>query len=68
MSIDGNISDLFFNTEHDEAAVFDQSGQFKGYDDALLHDLAVGFLTSLVALGVTVPSASELVDDFQRRL
>ena len=57
--VDGNISDLFFNLEH----LTDERGNYTSLpEDA---DLILGCLSRL---GVDVPSAKDLIEDFYSRL
>jgi len=65
--IDGNVSDLFFNTDVTVAATHDHTGHFTGYDDAKLREEADLFLKCLDRLGVTVPTADDLIADFLAR-
>lgn len=64
MRVDGNISDLFFNTEHN--AAYDDDGDFRDYDQ--LESEATDFLGALYNLGVSVPKVEELIEDFYNRL
>lgn len=68
MAINGNISDLFFNTDVSGAAEHDASGQFTGYDDAKLREEARLFLNCLIRLDVEVPTADDLIADFYARV
>lgn len=68
MTIDQNISDLFFNTDNEGAATSDETGRFAGYDDAILRDNATIFLACLARLSVAVPSVDELLADFLARV
>lgn len=65
MRVDGNISDLFFNTEH-HAAHDSDDGQFLDHDQ--LEQEATDFLAALERLGVVVPTVDELIEDFHNRL
>lgn len=65
--VDANISDLFFNTQHD-AATHDRNDQFAGYDEEKLESAASDVLGSLRRLGVPVPSVDDLIADFYGRL
>lgn len=65
MRVDGNISDLFFNTEH-HAAYDSEDGQFLDHDQ--LEQEAWDFLTCLQALGVAAPTVAELIEDFHNRI
>lgn len=68
MKVDTNISDLFFNTDHDNA-VLTEGKTFAGYDDAKLLDNAEMTLGCLKRLGVQdLPAARELVQDFHGRV
>jgi hypothetical protein len=68
-AIDGNISDLFFNTDltgaHEEC---DDDKDFAGYDTNKLREEARMFLACLDRLGVAVPSVDALLEDFNGRL
>lgn len=66
--IDGNISDLFFNTDLGAARINNGDGQFVGFDDAVLREEATQFLACLDRLGVPIPAVNDLIDDFHRRL
>lgn len=68
MSIDQNISDLFFNTDLSGAAEHDAHGQFTGWDVVKLQNEADQFLASLQRLNVAVPTANELIADFRARV
>ncbi len=61
--VNGNISDLFFNTEHH--ASYDE-GQFVEHDH--LSEEATDFLGCLHNLGVDCPTVDELIHDFRERL
>lgn len=67
MSIDGNISDLFFNTDVSAAAQHDLNGKFTGYDDSKLREEAELFLNCLKRLGVAIPSVDDLTSNFHGR-
>jgi len=56
--VDGNISDLFFNTEH----VFGD-GEYPE-----LKQEAEDFLDCLDRLGVSIPTTGDLITDFMDRL
>lgn len=64
MRVNGNISDLFFNTEH--GAIYDEDGNFEDY--ACLEEEAKEFLDCLDRLGVATPTIEELIEDFENRL
>lgn len=64
--VNGNISDLFFNTEHHYAPPPKKSGVGGTYPE--LESEAKDFLACLGALGVTTPTVEELVADFYARL
>jgi hypothetical protein len=69
MSIDQNISDLFFNTDLRGAELTrDSDGVFQGYDDDKLRDDAQMFLNCLEWLGVAIPSVDDLIADFETRV
>ena len=59
MSVNANISDLFFNTEH----VYDSNGNCTE-----LKEEAYDFLGCLDRLGVATPTVEELIEDFYNRL
>jgi len=61
--VDTHISDLFFNSNLDEAK--DKDGN---YDPDLLNEQASEFLDHLEALGVDTPDAEDLTADFLNRL
>ena len=64
MRVDGNISDLFFNTAHE--IIYDVDGNFEEY--ASLEEEAKEFLDCLDRLGVSTPTVEELVEDFNNRV
>lgn len=66
-TIDGDVSDLFFNTELDCARVYDARGHFTGWDVTRLEQEAMQFLASLGRLGVDTPTVDDLIADFHRR-
>lgn len=65
--VDGNISDLFFNTDLGATARHDDKGQFVDYDHEALRAEAQMFLGCLYRLGVAVPTDDELITDFFNR-
>lgn len=65
--VNGDISDLFFNTEHN-AAEYNGQRQFTGYNEPKLREAAEMTLGSLARLGVDVPSVDELIADFYGRI
>ena len=70
MSIDGNISDLFFNTDLSAAHLTakENGGEFAGWDHDKLQEEAKSFLGCLERLGVPVPSVDDLTADFYSRV
>jgi hypothetical protein len=69
MTIDGNISDLFFNYDtDDDATICDGSGNFMSYDVTKLTMRAKTFLCYLECLGVKVPTVEDLIADFLERV
>jgi hypothetical protein len=68
MSVDANISDLFFNTDLAVAEVRDERGDFVKYDDARMREEARMFLACLARLNVPVPTPDELLTDFFNRV
>jgi len=68
MRVDGNISDLFFNTEHHFMPELDARGKSVGGEHDELEQEAKYFLDCLNRLGVFTPSVEELVADFKARL
>lgn len=70
MSINGHVSDLFFNLNTDDIErPRDSKGTFAGYDQGKLLDKADWFLTSMAGAGcAALPTAAELVDDFKGRV
>jgi hypothetical protein len=68
-SVNTDISDLFFNTDHESATKREHDGKFLAYDcDVLLSD-AREFLANMERLDVPdLPTADQLVDDFLRRV
>lgn len=63
--VNGDISDLFFNT--DVSAAFSGDTE-SGYDAAKLEQEAMQFLASLGRLGVDVPTVDDLIADFHGRI
>ena len=59
MTVDCNISDLFFNTQ----LQLDASGEYSEIENE-----AADFLNCLTQLGVPTPTVDELVADFRDRL
>ena len=68
MSVNGNISDLFFNTDLSNANLTDKDGQFIDFDLSQLRAEAHDLLACLSRLGVAVPTVEELVTDFLERV
>jgi hypothetical protein len=69
MRVNMHVSDLFFNRDMQEAAVFDDRGNFASYNLDVLHREAETMLSSLEGLGVRdLPSVGDLVADFQERV
>lgn len=68
MTIDQNISDLFFNTDLSGTHLPEVEGKFAGYDEAKLQDEALMFLGSLTRLGIDVPTSDDLIENFYARL
>jgi hypothetical protein len=66
-TINGDVSDLFFNTELDSARVYDHRGHFTGWDATRLEQEAMQFLASLGRLGVDTPTVDDLIADFHGR-
>lgn len=64
MRVNGNISDLFFNTDHHFRAGDKTEA---GHHDNLPEE-AQDFLDCLDRLGVPVPTSQELIADFYNRL
>lgn len=64
--VDDDVSDLFFNTDHDNAKVMSM-GRFVEWNESALRDNARMFIQSLWRLGVNVPSEGALLGDFYRR-
>lgn len=67
MSIDVNISDLFFNTDLAATAMHNEHGVFTGYDPEALRAETQMFLAYLQRLNVAVPTEDELIEDFHSR-
>ena len=66
MRVDGNISDLFFNTEHHFVPPDKNQGMAGMYDQ--LETEAEHFLACLDRLGVPTPTTEDLIADFYARL
>ncbi len=68
MSINGDISDLFFNHDHGDISVMNDQNQFDHYDDDKLRESARDFIGYLKRLNVAAPSVDDLVADFYGRV
>lgn len=68
MQVNGNISDLFFNTDVSAAAQHDLNGKFTGWDHDKLCAEAQMFLDCLQRLGVDAPPIDDLIADFHKRV
>lgn len=67
--VDGNISDLFFNTDVSAARKLDKKGHFEGWEESVLLQEADDMLRCLERLGVpNLPTAIQLVEDFYKRI
>lgn len=69
--VNTEVSDLFFNTDHEAAALLDDRGNFAGFNDEVLLEEAASFIASLERLGVAplrVPTKENLVADFHKRV
>ena len=67
MIVDGNISDLFFNTNMDHATIY-ENGRFLGYKENVIAKEATTFIETLSRLGVATPAPADLVADFYARI
>ena len=67
MTINSDISDLFYSRDFDHCTNYNAEEQYAGFDLELLYTEAEEFLASLGRLGVTVPDAADLVADFLER-
>lgn len=67
MNVCPEISDLFFNTDHSKAEIYDD-GKFKGWDHNQLMEIATDFQSCLLGLDVDCPSPEEIVSDFHNRI
>lgn len=68
MRVDGNISDLFFNTWHHFRPTTDERGKPDGGDYDELEAEAKDFIACLDRLGVATPTVTELIEDFRARV
>lgn len=69
MAIDQNVSDLFFNTDLNQAKLIDNKGRFAGWNEPILKSEAFTFLECLGNLKVSgLPSCEALVKDFLERI
>lgn len=66
-SINGDVSDLFFNRDLENCRQFSR-GAFTGWDDKRLREEAKYFLDALSRLGVTTPTVDDLIADFYNRV
>lgn len=67
MKVDGNISDLFFNTDLSDTRIMEK-GQFVGYDEEKMKTEAALFLACLDRLGVATPSVEDMISDYFARV
>lgn len=70
-NMNGHISDLFFNTAHDEyASLYSTSkpAPTGGMIKVALREDALDFIQHLEGLGVPVPTQGELIDNFMMRI
>lgn len=67
MTVEANISDLFFNRDLSKAEVYNFEGSFIGYSHPALLEEASMMLENLENLGVSIPTAKDLVSDFYSR-
>ncbi|NJM13178.1 MAG: hypothetical protein HC889_16095 [Synechococcaceae cyanobacterium SM1_2_3] len=67
MAIDANVSDLFFNLDHDDCKLHGSKGEFIGWNAHALYDQATWFCDTLGRLGVKV-DPGELIQDFHGRV
>lgn len=71
VAVHTDISDLFFNTDHENATLYEANGnrrEFAGYDEGVLRDEAQMMLNSLHTLGVPdLPSAEDVAADYLAR-
>ncbi len=67
-SINGDISDLWFNHDNSAAWIEGDKGECGEWDETLLRVEATWFLASLKRLGVSVPTVDDLIADFYNRI
>jgi len=68
-NVDGNISDMFFNTDLSHCKIKNSSnGMFMGFDENKLKAEAEVFLGYLKRIRVPVPTVDELIADFYSRM
>lgn len=67
-TINGDISDLFFNRDFEHCRINNAQGNFVDWDGGKLHTEAEEFLASLGRLGVDVPRVADLIANFKNRI
>lgn len=67
MRIDGHVSDLFFNLDHDDARLM-ENGHFVNFDDEKMLEQAEWFARSIGHIGGPVYQPAEIVADFYARV
>lgn len=66
-TIDGNVSDLFFNLNHSDNAVY-EDGKFSHYDDEKLNEEAKWFCSAIARIGGPSYEPADVIADFYKRL
>jgi hypothetical protein len=68
MRVNIGISDIFFNLDHSEANMADKKGNFAGYNAQKLLEQAQWLVDALSLFTSNVPTATDIVADFNARL
>lgn len=62
------VSDLFYNTNKDDAFVYDRTGDFAGFDHEQMLDLADETLVAIKSFALCSLKPADLVTDFYARI
>lgn len=66
--MNGHISDLFFNLDHDAAKKAKADGTFDGFDEDKMKEQAVWFCETIAAISSERPTPEEVIKDFFARI